>query len=313
MNSSATWLPLTDSADSEVLYRKGAWTVSNYTWPSDPHYFGHRFSNGKVSWNARRSTESRAMEKSGHSPSLSGAGGKWTYVNQSDADLPLMPFTPVPGLRRSARWIPSTARRRPRSVQSRLISRAELNPFPPKAVGGATVNDELVQGYTGPGSTIPSPSVLDQIASFLKLPRGGSNDLSKSLVIIYGGANDAFFGLPNITAAEVVDSLRLAAKRLKARGASHFLLPTLPPLGTNYPFSTLVPGYSRPLAKFAAEHRAALLALAKSDSSIVIADLFPLFQSIYKNPASYGFDPTVLDRSCLRGGELSSSRATRRT
>lgn len=26
----------------------GAWTVSKHTWPSDPAYFGHRFSNGPV-------------------------------------------------------------------------------------------------------------------------------------------------------------------------------------------------------------------------------------------------------------------------
>lgn len=26
----------------------GAWTVSNHTWPRDPAYFGHRFSNGPV-------------------------------------------------------------------------------------------------------------------------------------------------------------------------------------------------------------------------------------------------------------------------
>ncbi|ORY73455.1 GDSL lipase/esterase [Leucosporidium creatinivorum] len=211
----------------------GAWTVSNFTWPADPHYFGHRFSNGKV--------------------------------------------------------------------YAEVLAGALRLPIDDHAVGGATVNDDVVQGYTGPASTIPSPSVLDQVAAFLKLPRGGSNDLTKSLVIIYGGANDAFFGLPNITAAEVVASVQVAVKRLKARGATHFLLPTLPPLGANYPFSTLVPSYSRPLAKFSADHRAALLALAESDPSIVVTDLFPLFQSIYKNPASYGFDAAVLNRSCLRG------------
>lgn len=181
------------------------------------------------------------------------------------------------------------------------------------AVGGATVDDDLIQGYTGPSSTIPSPSVFDQISSFLKLPRGGANDLSKSLVIVYGGANDAFFGLPNITAAEVVAEVNVAVKRLKARGAKHFLLPTLPLLGSNYPFSTLVPSYSRPLAKYAAEHRAALFALAESDPSVVIADLFPLFRSIYSNPASFGFDPSVLDRSCLRGGERTAEAAMEQT
>lgn len=177
------------------------------------------------------------------------------------------------------------------------------DPVSETAVGGATTSNDLVQGYTGPESTIPSPSVLDQVASFLKLPRGEAQDLSKSLEIVYGGANDAFFGLPDISAEQSVAELSRAVKKLKARGAKHFLIPTLPPLGRNYPFSTLVPSYSRPLAKFSIDHRKAVLALAAADPSIVAVDLFPLFNSIYANPAAYGFDPVKLDQSCLRGGE----------
>lgn len=177
------------------------------------------------------------------------------------------------------------------------------DPVSETAVGGATTSNDLVQGYTGPDSTIPSPSVLDQVASFLKLPRGGAQDLSKSLAIVYGGANDAFFGLPDISAEQSVAELSRAVKKLKARGAKHFLIPTLPPLGRNYPFSTLVPSHSRPLAKFSIDHRKAVLASAAADPSIVAVDLFPLFNSIYANPAAYGFDSAKLDQSCLRGGE----------
>lgn len=172
------------------------------------------------------------------------------------------------------------------------------------AVGGATTNDETVQGYTGPGSTIPSPSILDQIANFVhKLKK--KKTLHDSLAIVYGGANDAFFGLPNVTAADTVDNLKLAVKKLKARGGQHFLLPTLPPFGRNYPFVSLAPSYAEPLGDFAAQHRQALFDYAETDPSVLVVDLFPLFNSIFENPAKYGFDPTKLSESCLRGGELS--------
>lgn len=170
-----------------------------------------------------------------------------------------------------------------------------------------------MQGYTGPGSTIPSPSVLDQIARFLRLhrPRKKSKDDS-SLYVLYGGANDAFFGLPNVTAAEVVDNLKLGVRKLKARGAKYFLLPTLPPLGRNYPFVTLTPSYATPLGDFSVQHRQALLDFAETDSSILVVDMYALYESIFADPSKFGFDPTKLGESCLRGGASVSSRAMRR-
>lgn len=33
---------------ADCTRRNGAWRVSNETWPADPNYFGHRFSNGLV-------------------------------------------------------------------------------------------------------------------------------------------------------------------------------------------------------------------------------------------------------------------------
>ncbi|KAI5478572.1 hypothetical protein MNV49_004831 [Pseudohyphozyma bogoriensis] len=165
------------------------------------------------------------------------------------------------------------------------------------AVGGATTNNTLVQGYTGPSSTIPVPSVLDQIDDYLI----DHTPSSSTLFVLYGGANDAFFGLPNITGLDSVRSLEGGVAKLKQAGAKHFLLPTLPPIGRHYPFAVLVPSYAPLLETFANEFRYELLKLRDQDSSIVVSDLYGLFKGIFATPEKYGFNASTIDESCLRG------------
>lgn len=55
------------------------------------------------------------------------------------------------------------------------------------AYGGATVNNSRTQGYTGPGSTIPVPAVIDQVSQYLsKHPKADD----ESLYVVSGGANE---------------------------------------------------------------------------------------------------------------------------
>ncbi|KAK0557112.1 hypothetical protein OC846_000759 [Tilletia horrida] len=103
------------------------------------------------------------------------------------------------------------------------------------AYGGATVNNTRIQGYTGPNSTIPVPSVLDQISAYLKTAKAG--EVHSSLFVVTGGANDAFFGLggaysPSELAKLVAADLITAAHRLYKAGARHFLIPSPPALQT---------------------------------------------------------------------------------
>ena len=75
------------------------------------------------------------------------------------------------------------------------------------AFGGATTDNTLVEGYTGPNSTILVPGVAQQVASFIDA--GGSQTaISSALFVVFGGFNDIFFN-PNLTAAQVKTKIHM--------------------------------------------------------------------------------------------------------
>lgn len=107
------------------------------------------------------------------------------------------------------------------SPHARLASH-RLPCAPDAAIGGATTNNTLVAGYTGPGSTLgPVPSVLDQVRSFTRSPSLAAKAHS-TLFIVYGGANNFFFD-PSVTASDVLRDLQSAVKALRAVGAPSLL------------------------------------------------------------------------------------------
>ncbi|KAL8286168.1 hypothetical protein RQP46_004656 [Phenoliferia psychrophenolica] len=162
------------------------------------------------------------------------------------------------------------------------------------AVGGATTNNTRVAGYTGPGSTLgPVPSVLDQARAFAA-SKDGARTAHQTLFIVYGGANDAFFDI-NTTAEPVVESLKGAVKILRSIGATHFLVPSLPPLGSDYPFTALVPSYSDFLGNYTSQLRSLLLDWAKEDEGVKVPDFFRVFKRVFRHPERYGFDPDKVD------------------
>lgn len=131
---------------------KGAWTISNHTWPLVSYYSGHRFSNGKV----------------------------WVQELSSLLRIPLLD----------------------------------------KAIGGATTNNTLLQGFTGPNSSIPVPSTLDQVALYLESSSFKKHDVAKTLFVVGGGGNDAFFGFGDntVTPSSTVGALCAAVNALKGQG-----------------------------------------------------------------------------------------------
>ncbi|KAK4054861.1 hypothetical protein OIV83_000785 [Microbotryomycetes sp. JL201] len=166
------------------------------------------------------------------------------------------------------------------------------------AIGGATTDKALVRGYTGPNSTIAVPSVNEQVDAFL---RSSPKGLSRTLFVLEGGGNDAFFGLPNVTASQSVTALVRAAKKLEAKGAQYVLVPTLPPLAPHYPFAAQTPSYVEPLAEFSAQFREAVrLAVGKVKSRAEV-DLFATYSRVLANPKQFGFDPKKIDENCLKG------------
>lgn len=87
-------------------------------------------------------------------------------------------------------------------------------------------------------------------------------------------------------------------------GAKHFLVPTLPPLAPHYPFSVLMPSYAQPLADFSSEFRRTILSgvgKSKGKRQVVVADFWTTYSTVLDDPKAFGFDPSKIDQSCLRG------------
>jgi phospholipase/lecithinase/hemolysin len=189
-----------------------------------------------------------------------------------------------------------------------------------------------VQGYTGAGSSIPVPSLLDQLNTFLTHTPPSHKEAQKILWVVYAGGNNAFFSSPDSDIVEeTVDDLQTAIRRIKSigsttsllspfstiltqfyAGGTHFLLATLPPLGTRTPYSELADApTAEHLARFSHEYRTRIYDVARHDPTITVVDFYVLFKRFRITPELYGFDPDKIADSCLTGGEgYPSARAT---
>ncbi|KAI9728346.1 MAG: hypothetical protein M1828_003746 [Chrysothrix sp. TS-e1954] len=169
------------------------------------------------------------------------------------------------------------------------------------AYGGATSSNALVQGYTGPSSTIAVPSVVEQISSYLS-DTPANPPLSSSLVVILAGANDIFFD-PNITAAQTVAAIMPSIELLQSHGAQRFLLLNYPDL-SQIPYDLYVNNANKTLlASYSAELGTLLQALADGMEGVAFVDLMPLFDkfAFYEEPKMFGFEPLGSYGSCLTG------------
>ncbi|KAK4058091.1 hypothetical protein OIO90_000830 [Microbotryomycetes sp. JL221] len=180
-------------------------------------------------------------------------------------------------------------------------------PLQSYATGGATTDNRLVQGYTGFNSTIKVRSVFDQVELFLaSKPKG----VKSTLFVIEGGGNDAFFGLPNVTASQSVAGLVKATKKLEAQGAKYILLPTLPPLAPHYPFAAQSPSYIEPLADFSTQFRRDMLQAVNATKARAYVDLYTTYSRVLAQPRQFGFDPALIDQNCLVGVYSGEGRVT---
>jgi hypothetical protein len=83
----------------------------------------------------------------------------------------------------------------------------------------ATMNNSIVQGFPGPNSDIPVPSVVDQVDSFLSTSLGETEPCS-TLALLGAGVNDAFFAGQNLSVRAVTDSLVNSVKLLATEGVN---------------------------------------------------------------------------------------------
>ncbi|KAF5346606.1 hypothetical protein D9758_013469 [Tetrapyrgos nigripes] len=188
------------------------------------------------------------------------------------------------------------------------------------AVGGATTSAEVVQGFTGPDSSIPVPSIDEQVAQFLSapppaLPSNSSNSSttpSRPLFFLLGGVNDLLFN-PNSTASRSVQELLRSKDQLQAAyPEGEFVLMDYPNLA-RIPYSFYLTGASasmskRDLATFSRELKGSyedlmLDGIRGSGKNVRFVDLIPLFEDFdyYGEPKQYGIDPLGAYSSCLVG------------
>ncbi|KIM90034.1 carbohydrate esterase family 16 protein [Piloderma croceum F 1598] len=165
------------------------------------------------------------------------------------------------------------------------------------AVGGATSDNKLVQGYTGSNSSIAVPSATDQVSQYLGDAISKENKAG-ALFIIAIGANDAFFDV-NVTAAETVGNIVRMMKKLRYHGAKHFLLASYPDLSRLPLRAYSSPAVIQQLHTYSTELRALLQAL--TGTNVAFADFYQLIEGVLANPDRYGYDKTKVTKSCLTG------------
>jgi phospholipase/lecithinase/hemolysin len=179
------------------------------------------------------------------------------------------------------------------------------------AYGGATTDNNLVEGYTGPDSTVLVPGVAQQVSEFLS-KNDTRVDIGSTFFIVFGAFNDIFFN-PNLTAVQIAAALSGSVTTLINAGARHLLL-------LNYYDASEIPydqftddtmknklttfsvDFGRQVAKLTEGYRQQL-AGEDDDSSVTYVDLMPLFKHFYfyGEPSNYGYDAFGAYRGCLVG------------
>ena len=200
---------------------------------------------------------------------------------------------------------------------------AEVNsrPFPIEVYGlstdnypsSATSSNALVQGFTGPNSTIPVPSVADQVSSFLNSSSSSSSNtsLTAPLFVLLGGVNDVLFN-PNLTASQSFSVLSgLRAQLAQAYPHADVLVLGYPDLA-QLPVDFYTPdAEKRVYHAFGAELSARWRDAARNGTSgrgkgsgrLLFVDTASLFEDFgyYGDPGAYGFAPLGVYGSCLTG------------
>lgn len=180
-------------------------------------------------------------------------------------------------------------------VYSEYVAQTLGVPLISYATGGASISHR-VSSRSGEHGMLPVDCIFEQIAKYSI----GKTDESSTLFIVYAGANDAYFSLDEGgTPAEVVVDLKTAIQALRDIGGKYFVVPTLPPLGDNYPYANALPKAAQPMYYFSTELRKLYLEWAKKEKGIAIADFYSLYSRLMNNPEKYGFKREHLKEGCI--------------
>jgi len=168
--------------------------------------------------------------------------------------------------------------------------------IPQPAIAGGT-NYAFSSAVTGPGSSspYPIPTVKTQVDLYL---RNGTAAASDDLFVVWGGANDFFYGQTDSTIP--VSNLVHAIETLHNQAnASRFLVPNLPPLGKTPTGAALDPlGYELLTTEFNTLLDTELDTLRDSlGLTIHEFDVYSHFERLLADPTAYGL--TNVTRTAL--------------
>ncbi|GAA5887576.1 hypothetical protein JCM6882_001454 [Rhodosporidiobolus microsporus] len=166
------------------------------------------------------------------------------------------------------------------------------------ATAGATTNNSLAQGMTGPGWDTPVRSVNEQVSLFVKSTPVRPN----ALFVLQGGLNDFLFGqYDGVKGEEAAESLGNAMLQLLGYGAQNILLLNLPSL-LHFPYTSTQNPFARtPLNNFTRSFRNALYAFDEQREQVAIVDWYALFEGFWDRPEVFGWGERTLGRACLTG------------
>lgn len=179
------------------------------------------------------------------------------------------------------------------------------------AVGGARVAQ--LPGVPNAPPTATATPLATQITAYLAAT-GGTADAG-ALYTVWGGANDIFAALNTPATAQAAVGQAAAdlvtqVARLRAAGARHILVPTVPDIGIT-PFgraqgsavaaqiTQLVSGYNQIV----------MAGLSAAGGAAIPVDTFALLRAAVANPAAYGF-ANVTGTACTTSSSLLCSSAT---
>ncbi len=209
--------------------------------------------------------------------SLSDTGNAWTAFGNT---IPLPPYD-TGRFSNGPVWVETLAAGLGLSVSPSLLGGNDY------AYGGATVAPSAGQIF---------PSLSEQSDIYLN-DVGGAADAS-ALYVIWGGGNDVRSG--DLTGD--IDAMVGMVESLAASGATSFLIPNLPDIGLTP--EQLNNGNSAAATATTLQWNADLAAavddlVADLGVSIVLLDVFDLFNQLINDPSSFGFANT--NEQCFEG------------
>ncbi|CAO3568302.1 unnamed protein product [Mortierella alpina] len=107
-------------------------------------------------------------------------------------------------------------------VWSETVAKKKHYKLSTYAYAAATSDSTLVQGYTGPASTIPVPGFLQQIETLYE-PKSNKKEAAKTLFVVNFQGNDFFFN-PVLDPEGVLDRLHQGIQKLVQLGACNILV-----------------------------------------------------------------------------------------